>query len=37
MKEEIKKMMKTMRIKSPAVVEARLRHLRQKLESKKLG
>lgn len=36
MKHATKKMMEAMKIKSPAVVQARLNHLRQKTELKKV-
>jgi hypothetical protein len=37
MKEATRRMMESMKIKSPAVVQARLNHLRQKDQLKKVG
>ncbi len=37
MKEETKKMMEAMKIKSPAVLQSRLNHLRQKAQANKVG
>jgi hypothetical protein len=37
MKEATKKMLEVMKIKSPAVLQSRLNHLRQKAQVKKVG